>query len=1379
MAAMYSAADFFDLNSFEEARKVIKKMLDNAAKSADKLAESVQKLTEIDKSYTKVLKEKQLAVQSLNADFLSGKQMTIEMQKALNLLSKEILDTAKNVKQIRTENEKLKGNYEAVTKASKELKDSTDELGKQFEGANKKAKEFADGSLAQMKQRLKELKSEYESLGKATDEAVKDSVLTKMRDLSNEIRKEEDLLKNATKATKEQGGAYSQLSAQLNEMRKRYKDMAVSENEASEESKQLLKDIQRLDKQLKDVDASVGQFQRSIGNYQDAFKGLGSGLADVVGSASGLGSIFAGGGAFAAGQVAAELLFTAISETVTSVAELQKNMTEIQTLTKRTGDELIETTSQVKALSNVFEQDFNMTAKASYTLMNTFGESSAAAFDILSRGLAQAGSEGDEFLDNIREYGGNFKELGFTAAQTAGFLSTGIQEGAYKIDKVGDAINNAKIEIQRFDVSSLNSFLKGSDLKVVRDIIQEYQSAPDKMGAGVKAVSGLAKEINRLGVNSKASGELITKVFTAVTEEGLDPKQFFKQVEGITSANKKLTENLTESQLALIEKAQAAQKTQIALSELALITRGTADNLAVFWEKTKTVGAETLVAIVEYLQDLYTEIGLVSEFFGEMTTSITDLFGITEELGDVWQSVKSIFSENEMFGETDMTFKDIMKTFIQFTSPLELTKNAFKQLYSIIFAGAKALQSFKDIVLSNLEALGSDLMRVFNIVKHNLKSAIGYDEFVENFYTFKRAVNVIVNDISQDFNNFINSIKVIFDKGVAAFNDFTSGFIASGDVISESANTILIPISTAFESMVTTIKETIFEFFSYIDSLMPSLKRFLPTETFKNIENSMKVFVKSYNESMRKMTKTDEDRAKDRKKALEQQAADQTAINEKQNQLNKEQQEGFEKALYELRKQRLVFAQNLNKQEATDESKSYEQRLSFFKEAEKKKLEEIELTRKFEISQAGQSTKSAQEQGLVISKINENAQEQIRLTIAETTKFVETEEQKQIKAAIEKSEKYVAKALETRKKIKEINQETEDIRSETADIHSEISVSAIETEISALEKLADAENISTEKKIMLLEEVRKKKEELYAYELELARKKAEKEYDIERELVQDKIDNNNTTKAEKEALTKQLEALEQNYYAKIEQIDTGFKEKQSESNEQTFEKENEILSNRRKMWVEALGGGALDAYEASQQKRINSIEDENEKFKQQILLKVKMIVLEMALKKIADPNANVEGDLAGGLGSLIGTIGGGLYDGGYSGDKTLFIDKNGREATNFVHKNEYIIPEKMVKDPQISPFVSAIDKVRRTNDKSYLFNAGMRANTPIVEIQRQTSPIIDENKLAAKIGAEVAKNIPQTNIMETARTITVSQKQKGMENTLIFDKIRAKMGSGF
>jgi len=78
------------------------------------------------------------------------------------------------------------------------------------------------------------------------------------------------------------------LSAKLNKLRKDYKDLAVSNQGNTEESKKLLAQIQDLDKQLKGIDASVGQYQREVGNYsnkiQEAAGALG-GFGGVAGQA--------------------------------------------------------------------------------------------------------------------------------------------------------------------------------------------------------------------------------------------------------------------------------------------------------------------------------------------------------------------------------------------------------------------------------------------------------------------------------------------------------------------------------------------------------------------------------------------------------------------------------------------------------------------------------------------------------------------------------------------------------------------------------------------------------------------------------------------------------------------------------------------------------------------------------------------------------------------------------------------------------------------------------------------------------------------------------------------------------------------------------------
>jgi len=78
----------------------------------------------------------------------------------------------------------------------------------------------------------------------------------------------------AAKNAQNEASAYSKLSKQLNEARKAYKDLAVTNQTNTQEAKDLLDTITKLDKQLKEVDATVGQHQRNVGNYEGATRNL-------------------------------------------------------------------------------------------------------------------------------------------------------------------------------------------------------------------------------------------------------------------------------------------------------------------------------------------------------------------------------------------------------------------------------------------------------------------------------------------------------------------------------------------------------------------------------------------------------------------------------------------------------------------------------------------------------------------------------------------------------------------------------------------------------------------------------------------------------------------------------------------------------------------------------------------------------------------------------------------------------------------------------------------------------------------------------------------------------------------------------------------------
>ena len=132
---------------------------------------------------------------------------------------------------------------------------------------------------------------------KAAEEATKKEADQVIR-LTKQKEREAATTAKATARILEQNRAYNKESRTLNELRKRFKDLAVQNKENTREGRKLLRQITFLDAKLKSVDKTVGQSQRNVGNYSSAFKGVGK----VLGKAGGLIGIAAAGlTAFAAG----------------------------------------------------------------------------------------------------------------------------------------------------------------------------------------------------------------------------------------------------------------------------------------------------------------------------------------------------------------------------------------------------------------------------------------------------------------------------------------------------------------------------------------------------------------------------------------------------------------------------------------------------------------------------------------------------------------------------------------------------------------------------------------------------------------------------------------------------------------------------------------------------------------------------------------------------------------------------------------------------------------------------------------------------------------------------------------------------------------------
>ena len=149
--------------------------------------------------------------------------------------------------------------------------------------AQKKANILAKDAIEAEKIKAK-LIADYEKL-----ESQREKRLQKLaiQEEKNHSKREKQYNKEIEKA-REQDREYVKTSRLLNEMRNRYKDLAISmekgiklTRDERNEMRSLSNQIQSTDASLKKIDASVGQHQRNVGNYSSAIGGLRNGLSQL------------------------------------------------------------------------------------------------------------------------------------------------------------------------------------------------------------------------------------------------------------------------------------------------------------------------------------------------------------------------------------------------------------------------------------------------------------------------------------------------------------------------------------------------------------------------------------------------------------------------------------------------------------------------------------------------------------------------------------------------------------------------------------------------------------------------------------------------------------------------------------------------------------------------------------------------------------------------------------------------------------------------------------------------------------------------------------------------------------------------------------------
>lgn len=183
----------------------------------------------------------------------------------------------------------------SITEAFKKLEaqqlQNVDAMRKLLEGL-KVGGSFKDlQTLLETFQRLEKALNDYKAAGQAAAQGERE--LEKLAQERLKTAQQEEKLKQqqirteqAMNKTKEKTlTLYQQESKLLNDLRNKYKDVALAQGANSKAAQDLLRQITPLDAKLKAIDANVGQFQRNVGNYKSGLIEFGGAVRNILGAA--------------------------------------------------------------------------------------------------------------------------------------------------------------------------------------------------------------------------------------------------------------------------------------------------------------------------------------------------------------------------------------------------------------------------------------------------------------------------------------------------------------------------------------------------------------------------------------------------------------------------------------------------------------------------------------------------------------------------------------------------------------------------------------------------------------------------------------------------------------------------------------------------------------------------------------------------------------------------------------------------------------------------------------------------------------------------------------------------------------------------------------
>lgn len=469
-------------------------------------------------------------------------------------------------------------------------------------------------------------------------------------------------------------------------------------------------------------------------------------------------------------------MVTSIDESKTAVMELANQFPELRNASAET---ITDMTKKFLAIETTLGSDMTETMRGVNSLMEQYGLSGEEAMDLIAKAGQNGLDKTDELGDNLAEYVTNFKDAGYSAEDMFAILETGLDSGAYNLDKVNDLVKEFGNRLVGGDVQSAVENLGGNFVNLYKQIQDGNLSSKD-------AFQLLAGEINNLssdqekaaaiaaifGSQGEDAGIKVVESMGKASDALLENKQAY---EDATGAAKEMTDGVEESvtyQSAMNELLSAAG---VVGEQLAPTILGVAKAVkeAAQWFKGLDENTQntimTIAGIAAVVGPLLVVLGSVAGSITKITTAASGFFGVWTKLAG-------------FLGLSGGAFALVVAGIALLIAGLVLAYNKvewFRNGVNAFFQGVSdvAVEVFNFIggyISGVFEGLWTNISNVFEAGK---RIFTGFIDFITGVFTgdWERAWNGIVNIFGGIFDGIVAIAKMPLNNMIGLINGFIRG----------------------------------------------------------------------------------------------------------------------------------------------------------------------------------------------------------------------------------------------------------------------------------------------------------------------------------------------------------------------------------------------------------------------------------------------------------------------------------------------------------------------------------------------------------------------------------------------------------------------------